>query len=296
MIRIDYPPGLIQDLIGLANITPKQLPATEAALKKISAEAAETWRSWARGRTMPSGDRIMSNTGDYAASIKARRLDQGNAIGYEVYTDSPIHDYLEDGTKSRDMKTMIARSKRARLAAAGHKYLIIPFRHNVANPKPGGGEVSRAGEMKVPLRIQQFFQRGTPSRPIRRFIERQVQGGQGVTRFQNRWGTRLPPQIVGRAPNTALLGQRSKVASKYTWRSGLFDGMVHFAGFKGRHGSYMTFRTMSQNSPANSWIHPGIKPKRILQQLHDRLLSRGVIARITDALTDDMLQAIRGRG
>ena len=61
-------------------------------------------------------------------------------------------------------------------------------------------------------------------------------------------------------------GQRSKIIKTmegerktYTHKTGIYSGMKNVG--KAGHSQYMTFRTVSIHSPANSWWHPGTKAR-----------------------------------
>jgi hypothetical protein len=277
-------------VLGTGKLDPAKFPTTVAALRQWASRAVTEWRAWAQGKTMPSGDRIYSRTNKYVKSIKAKRSDAKGEIAFTAYSDSPIHEYLSGGTPEHDMKKMLRTSSKVRIGKKG-RYLIIPFEHQTT----GATRDVSPGTFRVPKRLAARLRAGGSSRVMSRFRERVVQTGsnrQFVKRYQTRWGARLPSQQVGKDPQTGrsiMLGQRSKVGSKYTWKSGIFDGMVHVASRAG--GSYMTFRTMSEASPASSWIHPGVKPKRIIAQLKQFVLAAGYEADITRAVRQDLIDS-----
>jgi hypothetical protein len=297
----------VRELLKLAHLVPSQFKNVLQTLTEMAEEAATEWRAWASGgKKLPNGERIFARSGEYAKSIKIRRADQGSEIAMEVYSDSKIHEYLEDGRKERDMKQMLQTSPKVRRAKAGHRYLIIPFRHDVSKGhETGGGGPS--GEHRVPPSVTAHFRNsertGTPaSRVIRTIHERSQQTGLGhimVTRHQYQWGARFHADKVGTDPITRQpihLGQRSKENSqgRYTWKAGAMSGLVHFAGFKGRHGSYMTFRVMSERSPASSWIAPARPPMRILDQLRGHMERANFTDRLTTAAIADFQAIISG--
>ena len=56
---------------------------------------------------------------------------------------------------------------------------------------------------------------------------------------------------------------------KYQWKTPEFHNLhkdFYKSGSKIENHTFSTYRTISKNSPADSWIHPGIIPKRILAE------------------------------
>lgn len=297
-------PESLRNLLRLKTLTPDLFPTVQRTIVTIGQEIEGQWKAWASGAKMPSGDRLLARTGKYAASIKSQPVDGG--MGVEVSSDSPIHKYLDDGTREFDLKTLLGRSAHAKMSKSGSRYMVVPFRHDVqkAGDKAGFGP---RGESRVTPQIARFFKRaeeGTGrARILGKYKERSQQldfRGRLVTRTHSRFGARLPARIAGHDPSTGqpvIFGQRSKQNSQgqYTWKTGSQAGMVHLSGFEGRHGSYLTFRTISEKSPAASWISPGIRPRRIMQQLRTWTFQHThFVQRLQAAVREDIEDLIRG--
>lgn len=292
-MKATIPPEL-GNLLRLTRLVPSMFRQVSETLEEIGREAQQEWIAWASGtKKLPNGETISASTGEYARSIKFRRADSGGEIAVEVYSDSPIHEYLDKGTRERDMKAMLSRSQKAKTSKDGHRYMSIPFRHKVADK---GSDISPGGKMLIPRKIANLVrkneQRGTPTSRILSAFREHNQGRRAS------YGPRHN-DTIGHDPQTGKpvgYGQRSKItgAGNYTWKSGLFSGLTHFAGFKGRHGQWLTFRTMSENSPAAAWMSPGTKPKRILEQVHQFVLASRFEERVGEAAKADIQAIISG--
>ncbi|MGB9660652.1 MAG: hypothetical protein ACPL5F_01370 [Moorellaceae bacterium] len=90
-----------------------------------------------------------------------------------------------------------------------------------------------------------------------------------------------------------LEGWRSKLTPKgpYTWTTGPYSGMQRLG--RERHSQYMTFRTVSDRSPASSWWHPGIKARRIAERTVEQVVPQ--IERLLAEAVDRDLQDILGK-
>ena len=110
----------------------------------------------------------------------------------------------------------------------GRRYVRIPFRHAVPTAAQPSG-TTPSGMKIMPQSIYNIMQK----------VER-----------------------LGKS----TYGQRSKIIQTmegerktYTHKTGIYSGMKNVG--RAGHTQYMTFRTVSINSPANSWWHPGTKPR-----------------------------------
>lgn len=110
----------------------------------------------------------------------------------------------------------------------------------------------------------------------------------------------MPPEIYrqvrrlkpGQRLGESDIGRRSKLtpAGGYTWTTGPYSGMVKTG--RARHTQYMTFRTVSDNSPASAWWHPGIKEKKIAHRTAEEVAPQ-IEREIAAALDRDIADLIR---
>lgn len=103
--------------------------------------------------------------------------------------------------------------------------------------------------------------------PFRHGVPGSSEGGKTATGLQA-----MPQTIYNMMQKSKQLGQmsygqRSKIIQSMegkktsTWTTGPYSGMKRTGMAK--HGQYMTWRTVSVNSPPNSWWHPGMDPRPI---------------------------------
>ena len=57
----------------------------------------------------------------------------------------------------------------------------------------------------------------------------------------------------------------------YTWRAGMFTGMVRGSADYGNKNGYVAFRRVSLASDPSSWIHPGITPKPVTKAIKENI-------------------------
>lgn len=305
-MKINYDPQDFADLAQLANLVPGRMMHTARVLETIGDDLMKRWRSWALGAAMPDGGRMRTRSGAYARSIKMRSANKGQRIAVEVYSDSPLHDSLSEGTRERDLKAILGRSAKARVSADGKRYLVIPFRHDVTKTK--GEErtgMSVRGEHRVTRDIQRWFKKQEQATGAATTVRHPARPG---GRAKYTWGPRLRLNTLegrmrarhgpaGKDPvtgQTFFPGQASKMSSfgRATHKTGRFEGMVHTKV----HGSYLTFRTMSENSPPGSWIHPGTKGRHFIRHLYDYAMSQDVVGKVGEAVRLDAKALIGGHG
>lgn len=271
---VSVPRDLEADIARIAALLPEDFPNMHKVVDDEAAETEERWKSWASGEPMPSGDVLHSRTGDYMRSITRRPVHRADGVFQEVFTDSEYHDALNDGTKAYDLKRILGSSMMVRRSKAGARFLIIPFRHAAGDTSSGGGPVGPAGYGAGQGAQSPGFAGNVVPERIVNWFKRQDDGGKssvvGMTSRRSGQAHALEvPQAVyewGATFGGGKEGPRNtKVTDKgpYTWKRGMFGGMTRFRGGAG----YFTFRTMSENSPATSWMRPAVAALRVMEQL-----------------------------
>lgn len=233
----------LQALVSsLELISYKAMPSTYRAFKMASSLVMYTWKSYAMGAPIPGGGkRLKKPTGAYAKSIKVRTLTPFNR---EVYSDSPVAKYLEDGTKEYDMKKTHPFGKRGRvvkktrkdkngkvISKEGDAYIIIPFRHGT----PGS-----LSYVNIPERIFQQIRQAIKNDEIMLSsikkgarIKKPNYKGELIPRARYSWGTRIYGTGMPNLEGMTIMDNSTKKYSR---------------------SSYLTFRIISVNSPASKWI------------------------------------------
>ena len=217
-------------------------PNLAYAVKAIADAAEGQWKAYAAGAALPGGKSIGVRSGQYMRSIMQR---QNSDFAWEVYSELPYAQGIEEGVPRRDLKTMLNSSLKVRVSAAGKRYLIIPFRHSHE------GNVMRDNAM--PENIREWWMHSVPSRVIRIFERESGTGALDIKTgaplrvpgFRYKWGDRLNRMAL------ESLGANDAQIKR-------MQGMVMFRkpGGKGggAHSRYITFRTMVEGSAG--WIAP----------------------------------------
>lgn len=183
----------------------------------------------------------------YADSIQpGSNIDVSDA-GYfarAIIATDPVAADMEVGKPDWDMKPFLLNYKgngtKARQGKNG-RYNIIPFRHAVPN---NSGANSRFRQMPQDIHA------------MAKQLKASVSNGNGGTK----WGGKLtgtegkyPPQ-----KKSLLVQQNGSIRMmQVAHKNGIYEGMVKAQKQydKGRGTQYMTFRVVSDRSPASSWWH-----------------------------------------
>lgn len=225
-IQVDLSP-VIDGIHSVINET--VLPQLRQAVWAVAQQAQEDWMTAIKDAHLWAGEKL-----NYASSIDIQMTGPFSAL---VASDYKYAEDIETGRPAYDLKFMLRTSAKTRMSKSGHKYLIIPFRHNVSSmPKA----VAYAAKRLDPSRVT--FNTGT----------RVSATGATVAKHSYAWGGRLK---AGSVPG--MLRKHS--------------GMVRFdVSTKGApRSSYMTFRVMSETS--SGWIIPAQPGQNIVKGVVENL-------------------------
>ena len=253
------------DFLGLLRARLKEIgansmPSTSAAFRVAANIVQATWKSYAMGAAIPgTSNRLKHPTGGYAAHVQVR---SDGPFDYTVYNDSKVAQMIEDGTKQLDMKTTHPYGKKSRVANHGTKdnprwvpYLIVPFRWGT--PRATG-----------------HFRNIIPEQ-IYTMLRMQIKAGEFVR-------TRVLPATHPESNYAGEAIQRAEYEGEQrqdTWGSmlrgvgGDMEGMSVMVADteKKRSSAYFTFRVISAESPASSWIKPATPALHISQHVADNV-------------------------
>jgi len=179
----------------------------------------------------------------------------GNRSGVELTGWLPNR--VESGLSPFDMKAGFLRSSKAKQGKNG-PYLTIPFRYAI----PTAEATSSLFAGKLP---QEVFSVAKKLPLGGRLVKTDIKG------------------IVDNIPKTkAFLEDQEAISSKYEQYEGLTRGKEQ------HHGEYTTFRRVSLNSPEDSWIHSGIKARRLADKALNKMTPE--IGTITDTVVQKFLK------
>jgi hypothetical protein len=230
----------IAHLIPLgAPIDERVFPRLVHTVQRLASEAQARWVAYALGTPLPDGKVITPRSGSYARSIQVRAL---GLFGAEIYSHLAYASAIEEGTAARDLKQILATSRRVRISKHGRRYLVIPFRWGT----PG---TVTFGRQTLPQAVHEWWRANRERTAVvgRRREPAVNPPGGTVNRYVWGWGDRL------RRADLARLGVGAEQARRLA-------GMVNLRKPDARggaaHSKYLTFRTMSEDS--SGWLRPAV--------------------------------------
>ena len=222
------------------------MPNTVQAFDDSVKYTANKWRSWAAGKT--GLDDIPPNEKPSARLVESIKTKDNGELNATVYSNHPEMSKIVDGQSEStfDMKTKYPYGRKSRLSKVKKiPYLIIPFRWGTPNKNDEARahfanyipKVFYDTNVKKLSKSKTVFKENPVIEPNAR--------GEMIERASYDWGTRL----------------------KNAWHKNA-EGMVRMKDEKNR-STYFTFRIISANSPADSWIRkiPKIEPVDIIAAL-----------------------------
>jgi hypothetical protein len=236
------------------------MPRTTQAFKSAADVIATVWKGYATGTPMPDGSKPLKSA-SYAAGVKVQ---QGGPFEYTIYNDSKMADTIEKGSPQADMKLTHPYGKKSRVSKKGIPYLIIPFRWGT--PGTGGHFRNIIPEIYAMLRAE-------------------IKAGEFV-RTQITGTTHAEPNFAGEGVARAeYKGEdgRDGWGSVLKGVGGNMEGMSAMDTDTGKKAGsgYMTFRIISADSPAGSWIKPAVPPRKITQFVADN--TRDIVTEMIQA-------------
>lgn len=213
----------------------------------------------------------------YVENIRMEGVEDISEVGHlraRVVCAHRIATDLEYGRSPWDMKPMLLGGKAHQQTRKGTRYTVIPFRHGVP-----GTETFRPMPADIYARAKDLEGSHTGAGPMRSFRESAVAGkgrGHGQLRGYRKgvaWGARLTgtegayQRRTHEIATNLQTGQGLARPIRYQHRTGIYEGMYRFPQktARGDQSTYVTFRTVSDNSPPDSWFHPGWKPHGIAE-------------------------------
>jgi len=223
---------------GLTGVMREQFKQAVAGIAKA------TQAEWIRLAQV----KLKSSRADYINGLRQaesfRAYNRGSIQVYEIQLVGKMPNNFEFGMESFDMKSVRPGwlgGGKAKVSAAGDKYISIPFRHST-NAKSN------------------IFYTGKAAKADLRTKLKETARIYGMNQMSRTATGRVIPGPTRRVPNHASVHPylrgltRIQKGTKGTTASGAQRGSA----------SLMTWRTMSENSPAGSWIHPGIQGAKLL--------------------------------
>ncbi len=247
-------------------------PRYRQVAESLSARAEAVYQDYLRGHKLPDGRAVplwlRGEGGGELAGMVTRREDA--PLVWNIALDDERAAKVEDGCPAWDMKLGLSRYRKARISKDGTFYLIVPFRHGIPTSKNLGRPMPKAiyAQAKQLVHSRQL---GAPATRV-------SATGFTVPKFAYRWNGKLE----------LSLAQFDLATVKR------YGGMYRMNRVSGNsvHTEYITFRVMSQKSPAGSWIRPAVPALNALKQAISQTWVNGR-ASLEEALSADLADIIR---
>ena len=242
----------------------------DSAVKRVTMRFAENWRAQA-------GLELKGSKNTYRNSILI--VDEGRFKGVVVLSNtiSPVPNMIEQGVSGFDMKNGFSQSAKVKYSKSGSWYLTVPFRWAT----PGALGESEVFTSRLPDEIYDIARTKSSSKTQ---LNERV-GSHSQVKFSE-----IPEDL---RPNQRR-SEFSDLASKKTFEayqhvSNIYEGIQRNQQTyeKATQGQYVSFRRASQNSDPMSWIHTGIRARR----LAEKALQRTNISSEVNFAIEDFLNA-----
>lgn len=171
--------------------------------------------------------------------------------------------FIEEGLPSNfDLLPGLLKSKKVKTAKDGSKYVVVPFEHNKSKSRQTPAQKSLTDTIKAELRKQgapgiTTVEKGADGKPLQGMIRsfsimnNPVKTGEGPGQGHG------PVGSVRQGPTGIPYLQNVRIFQKE---------IVKKDGTKGVKKSVMTFRVASSKHAGERWIHPGLEPKKFLDE------------------------------
>jgi len=260
--------------LALAGILEESVAKFEEQLKEVVEYlGTETVKKWTE-----NADIALKNSGSYRQHIQ-----RGEVVPYEtdgwsvlIKNDHPFVVMIENGFEPFSMLRMLQTSSKAKQGKNG-RYIIIPFKNTPERMSAAGIDEQEYKSLSPSI----WYTRGQQG-PHRYKLGEKLTGMGSIGKPEDAAGnqrkyftalnarsTRFPGgnnrTIVTTGPDNL---PRYKMAATISagWKSSPFENTYRFTQpGSNKTTEYGTFRTMSEKSAADSWIHPGLRASHIAE-------------------------------
>lgn len=203
----------------------------DSVVKDMTASFAREWEKTAQNSLNQTRIRYMNNL-----SV----LDTGRMEGavFLDYSKDPLIRMIEEGASAFDMKDGFAKSSKKKMKANGGWYLTIPFRFAT----PGAIAESSVFSNKMPDDVYEIV----------KGKEANIDVPGGGKRSQGLTLGEIPDEF--KMPNVNF---DPDIPGSKAFKS-IYEGITKVEDPKTGQNIYMSFRRVSEKSPIESWMHPGL--------------------------------------
>lgn len=203
---------------------------------------------------------LKTSRSEYIRNLYMNKVDTGV---YEVGLRGEFPNMVESGVPIFDMKIGFSRSMKKKLKKDGGWYLTIPFRFSTPDAIGDSGAFSGG---RLPKEVY-----NVASKKYKTSLSDLIGGGMKKSKALRL--KEIPMQF--RTSNVATRKQTS-----------IYEGLER-VGSKNNH-QWMNFRRVSDKSPENSWIYPGLEARNLAEAAFSKFET--IIPRLVDMVSDNWLE------
>ncbi|HWQ07802.1 MAG TPA: hypothetical protein VN436_01795 [Holophaga sp.] len=239
---------------AITTMLPQDFAHFQQAADITAAMAEELYRGYLLGKPLPGSGAQIKHPSRTAKTAYRRQV---GMMVWALGNSSDAAKGIENGQPQLDMKECLPTAPRARRTKAtakepgGHLYLIIPFRHATSDAKVNDSGYTATGMRAMPTKVYSMVKALEHSTTLGTEGKRLSATGYLVPAWRYEWKGRLSKKMMKAAGIAGLDKQEG-------WKVSPYQGMVRMG--KAGHTTYLTFRIMSQTSPASSWVRKEQKP------------------------------------
>ena len=272
--------------------TPASLTAAVLSALPVIGRSIETaWKQATSGTVLPGMTQPVDSQryrqGITLAPGAASPFDSGVTAGAVIWVpasggDANLPDRIEEGYGAFDMKPGLLASTKARETTDGRPYTIVPFFWSASGKRTRGGRAIPAWARAFAENMDRSKQRGE-----------RVDGRAKIT-----WSARPLGRLTeSTVLSSGVLSRRQEQAARRhfaqmrdTGRTSPYEGLVRieFDYERESQSKLMSFRVVSENSPAHKWRHPGQPAHPVMKAVarEGEKLMEIILAKRLEALGD----------
>jgi len=248
----------VSEIIDSFSLDKEQTEALmKSTLNAIVDEFMSIWES-------NIGRELKGTRGEYKRAIFVDRIDDFNVIVGLSPRASKLALMLEEGASPFDIKEGFAKSSKRKFNKDGKWFLTVPFRFAT----PGALGESSAFSGRLPSEVHKLAKE-----------KASVDPGKGLT------GKELPRHLRERKKRSPII-TGTKTFAEYEHKNSIYEGVAKRTF--GTDSSYTSFRRVSENSDADSWIHKGFVARKLMEKSLSQMRIQDVVTVTTDNFLDNI--------
>lgn len=235
--------------------TNPDLGALADGINRAASYIRDVWGRAVQGEVLPGMRGPVVNDEYYESLYTGDSLQLYTPLHGAVISTYAEIERIERGYPSWDMKPGLLAGPSSRVGRHG-RYNVIPFRHMTPQKGTSGHTEGdrRAHGSVMPQEVYRVVKRsGKFKDPGRADLGEQI--GQR---------SKIPATVNLQAVARGMVGP---MTGGYTWKYGLYHNMRRIVKQydHATQATYWTWRTVSEASDPNSWIHPGRPPNPVIE-------------------------------